>query len=167
MPSNIHSRLIPFTMIFIAFSAVSTRSSAQIDLNNLAAATTTVCKENKDAVAADFYGAWVLELTDSSIGLNANNNARTVQTTGLMFKQNPEFAESLAGEFSLNSQRLEVFGDVENGMLDFEESANGKDISALWNGRVADGSCGQAITGTRRSMATQAEQRFVLRRAGW
>lgn len=76
----------------------------------------------------------------------------------------------MAGEFSLNGLRLAVFGDMEDGALDLEESANGKDMSAIWKGRIAEGSCGLAITGMRRLVATQnaqTEQRFVLRRAGW
>jgi hypothetical protein len=118
------------------------------------------CTASKDMTAKDLYGNWMLELKSST-------EPQASVSTRLSFKQNPEFAESLAGQFSLQSQAIEVFGDIEEGALELEESDNGKDIRALWTGRIAEGSCGQAITGTRRVLATQTTQQFVLRRTGW
>jgi hypothetical protein len=63
--------------------------------------------------------------------------------------------------------RHDVYGDIEGGALDFEESNNGKDIIAIWKGRVSEAGCGRAISGKRRDVLTQTEQNFVLRRAGW
>ena len=87
--------------------------------------------------------------------------------TRLHMQRNPEYAESLAGSYRLGENLHEVFGDIEQGALDLEESANGKDISALWKGRVLEGSCGQTIVGKRRSTLDNSEQDFVLRRPGW
>jgi hypothetical protein len=148
-----------FTIFFIANYCLLASGEAQISSTNLSN-TSTRCLSTSTLVAQDMYGNWVLELS-------APIPSASAQTAHLVFKQNPEFAESLAGEFSLGNERLEVFGDIEEGALDLEESANGKDISALWKGRIAEGSCGQAIIGTRRIVATQIEQSFVLRRMGW
>jgi hypothetical protein len=147
------------TIFLIANYCLLAGGKAQISSVN-SGQTQTRCLNTSALVAQDLYGNWVLELS-------APTSSGSAQTARLLFKKNPEFAESLAGEFSLSGQRMEVFGDIEEGVLDLEESANGKDISALWKGRIAEGSCGQAITGTRRIVATQTEQSFVLRRAGW
>jgi hypothetical protein len=153
---------IRFTIILIALCAQYTTANGQNGLKN-DTLTSSACKASKDWIASDFYGDWVLEISEAG----ATNASGMTQSTRLLFKQNPEFAESLAGEFSLNGWRMEVFGDIEAGALDLEESANGKDISAIWKGGVSEGSCAKAITGTRRILASQTEQRFVLRRAGW
>ena len=50
--------------------------------------------------------------------------------------------------------------------MSLEESDDGTRISAVWDGTVAEGSCGTAITGTRR--AGELMTNFVLRRSrGW
>jgi hypothetical protein len=150
---------IRHTLILIAFCAVFIRAYGQNEPKNALSQAAPSCKATADFISTDLFGAWVLEL--SSAG------SASTQTTRLIFQRNPEFAESLAGEFEWLGARVEVFGDVEAGSIELEESTNGKDISGLWKGRIAEGSCGQAITGTRRILATQTEQSFVLRRAGW
>jgi hypothetical protein len=105
----------------------------------------------------DLFGAWSLLL----------EGAGTSVVTRLHMQRNPEYTESLAGHYRLGERSLEVFGDIEEGQLELEESANGKDISALWKGRVVEGSCGQTIAGKRRNTADTTELDFVLRRPGW
>jgi hypothetical protein len=151
-----------FTLILIALCAVFMPASGQNDLKNDTKNASVACPIAKDLANTDFFGTWVLELQASTSSASAS-----VTTTQLTMQRNPEFAESLAGHFLLGSVRHEVFGDIEDGALDLEESNNGKDIFAIWKGRVREGSCGQAITGTRRLTATPSEQSFVLRRAGW
>ncbi len=148
-----------FTIIFIALYAGFITANAQNHPLN-ATSGSAACRDGKSLLSEDLYGNWVLELLQT-------NAAGNVITTRLSFKQNPEFKESLAGQFSLQGQEMEVFGDIEDGVLDLEESDNGKDIRALWKGRIADGSCGSSLIGTRRILATQTEQNFVLCRMGW
>lgn len=119
---------------------------------------TVTCPDAQNLINTDLFGAWVLELQSGSA---------SPITTRLTLERNPEFAESLAGAFLLGSIRHEVFGDIEAGALDWEETNNGKDIIAIWKARVEGGSCGKAITGTRTLVSTQIEQSFVLRRSGW
>ncbi len=161
---------MPFrlTLIFIALCATFMSAIGQNSSKNTAPSAAPICPGAKELANTDFFGAWVLELQSGTGGSGGTAGAMGVtQTTRLTFERNPEFAESLAGHFLQGSLRHEVFGDIEEGSLDLEESNNGKDIIALWTGRVQVGSCGKAITGTRRLVDMQAEQRFVLRRAGW
>jgi hypothetical protein len=90
----------------------------------------------------------------------------------LVLGQNPEWKESLAGEFILGNARTQVYGDVDSGEFSLEETQDGTSISALWEGQVEPSSCGRAITGTRRASSTPGreaapERRFVMRRKGW
>ncbi len=136
-------------------------ATGQNSLSNFAASEAG-CPQTKDLINADFFGSWVLELQSS---------AGVLSTVRLSLVRNPEFSESLTGHFLQGNIRHEVFGDIENGALDFEESHNGQDIIAIWKGTVSAGSCGKAMMGTRHGVgsqaATQGEQAFVLRRAGW
>jgi hypothetical protein len=120
------------------------------------------CLQAQDLVNTDLFGTWTLELQSDS-------NPPSI--TRLTLERNPEYAESLAGNYMQGTVRHEVFGDVDNGILDLEESNNGKDIIAIWKGRVISSGCNPAMTGTRRVISAtataQAEQNFVLRRAGW
>jgi hypothetical protein len=125
-----------------------------------ASAATAACKSAKELENTDLFGNWVLEL----------QSAQGVQTLRMQLKRNPEYAQSLAGEYELDGKKREVFGDIEEGALELEESDNGKDISAIWKGRLSEGSCGRAFTGTRRltnPALSTLEQNFILRRAGW
>ena len=117
----------------------------------------SICIASKDLVNTDLFGAWSLLLEGGGSSV----------VTRLQLLRNPEFAESLAGSYAVNDKKFEVFGDIEEGAFDLEETANGADISAIWKGRVAEGSCGQTILGTRRNVANNTEQSFVLRRPGW
>ncbi len=148
---------VRLTIILIALCAILMPAIGQKSLKNDGLPPTN-CTDAKDLVNTDLFGAWTLEL---------QSNAGASATTRLTLVRNPEFAESLAGGFMQGAIRHEVFGDIENSVLDLEESNNGKDIIAIWKGGVSAGSCGKAITGTRRIVSTQAEQNFVLRRTGW
>ncbi len=148
---------IRFTIISIALCAGFMPAIGQNEPKN-DTKTAANCPDAKDLINTDLFGAWTLELPN---GVGAAN------TTRLTLERNPEFAESLAGNFLQDTIGHEIFGDIEAGMLDLEESNNGKDIIALWKGRVQEGSCGKAITGTRRLVDTTLEQNFLLRRAGW
>ena len=151
------------TLILIAFSAGFMPANAQNSLKN--GAEGTRCVAAQDLVNTDLFGAWSLLL---------EGGGKSV-VTRMQLQRNPEFAESLAGRFDIEEKSLEVFGDIEAGAFDLEETNNGKDISAIWKGRVVEGSCGQTILGTRRSVAQNSEQSreqnivqsFVLRRPGW
>ena len=130
-------------------------ATAQNSLKNGTSA--PACTASKDLVNTDLFGAWSLLL----------EGAGSSVVTRMQLQRNPEFSESLAGYFQIDTKKFEVFGDIEEGAFDLEESANGKDIHAIWTGRVVEGSCGQTILGTRRNVTDNTKQSFVLRRPGW
>lgn len=148
-----------FTIIFIALCAGYMPAGAQNSLKNDSKidSASPRCIASQELVNTDLFGAWSVLLEGGGQSI----------VTRMQLQRNPEFAESLAGSFSLGAQAFEVFGDIEAGAIDLEESANGKDISAIWKGRVVEGSCGQTILGTRRNVADNKEQSFVMRRPGW
>jgi hypothetical protein len=146
------------TIIFIALCAGLMPAIAQNSLKiEVQQASNQRCLAAKELLNTDLFGAWSLLL----------EGAGRSSVTRLQMLRNPEFAESLAASFMLGEKKFELFGDIEEGALDLEETNNGKDITAIWKGRVVEGSCGQTIVGTRRNVADNAEQSFVMRRPGW
>ena len=126
------------------------------------------------------YGLWRAEWP-------ADAGRPAVRAT-LLFEKHAEFAQSLSGGIRREGTELagptppepqlaQVAGDVEDGEFNLEESANGRDITAVWTGRVVEASCGKEITGTwtainpsttTASTPEPRERPFVLRkRAGW
>jgi hypothetical protein len=148
----------PLMGVLVALCSVGMPAHGQHHVHPTSAQGVSSCEPSQERINSDFFGVWVLELRSVD---EAN-----APSTRLVFKRNPEFAQSLAGEFDWRGSRMEVFGDIEAGQLELEESSNGKDISGLWVGRVVQGSCGQLVVGTRKILATQMEQSFVLRRPG-
>lgn len=153
-----------FTIISIACCIGSMPAFSQNEPKN-STQTNASCTETQALINTDLFGVWLLEWQSGTSGVSA------ASTTRLTLERNPEFAESLAGHYLRDGIRHEVFGDIEAGMLDLEESNNGKDIMAIWRGRVIEGSCGKAILGTRRLVnaqgISQTEQSYILRRPGW
>lgn len=147
-----------FTICLITLGAVFMPAMAQNHLKVFVQSGISArCPAIADLQNTDLFGAWSLLL---------EGGGKSV-VTRMQLLRNPEFAESLAGSFNLDGKTFEVFGDIEAGAFDLEESGNGKDISSIWKGRVVEGSCGQTILGTRRNVADNSEQSFVLRRPGW
>jgi hypothetical protein len=157
-----------YAIIFIAIGAINTGAHAEKRLKNdvfqisfevfHAQMQPVSCKAVRQLVNTDLFGVWVLDLQQGSAG---------AVSARLELFQNPEWKESLAGRFTLSGSAREMFGDVEEGAVEFEETDNGQDIRAIWKGRVAEGSCNTAILGTRRDVTSNIEQPFVLRRSGW
>jgi hypothetical protein len=131
--------------VFIAACAMFHWAGAQNGLENAPKApssSNTPCPSVRDVQATDLYGAW------------------------RVFEKNPEFADSVVGWLDWGKDKIFVAGDVEAGSFSLEESDDGTRISAVWEGTVAEGSCGKAITGSRR--VGEVSTPFVLRKAtGW
>ena len=85
-------------------------------------------------------------------------------TSVLVLQRHPELAESVRGTIDRDGARLEVAGDVEDGDLTLEESANGVNISATWLGDVVEGSCGREVRGAWTSEASPIEFPFVMKK---
>ena len=86
------------------------------------------------------------------------------QGATLLLEAHPEFAESVRGAINRNGERALVAGDVEDGEFTLEESLNGTNISAVWVGDVAEGSCGREIRGAWKAEGKPRQWPFVLRK---
>lgn len=78
----------------------------------------------------------------------------------------PDYEGSLRGSVRRGAVVRPLAGDLDDGELLLEESANGKNITATWTGRVLDGSCGQTIEGTWNDALSPTIRRFTLKRLG-
>jgi hypothetical protein len=155
-------------IILIAGCAILHWTNAQNVIKNTPAAPTPAapatsaaegkaCPDTRDVQARDLYGNWTLEISSTS-------GASKPQIGRVELEKNPEYADSVSGWLWLADRKIFVAGDIDDGVFSLEESDDGQRISAVWDGQMAQGSCGKAITGTRR--VGEVETRFVLRRAG-
>jgi hypothetical protein len=156
-----HTRI---ATVFIAACAIFHWAGAQNSLENAPKApnsSNTPCLNARDVQATDLYGTWRVELSRSSLA-----GALQIERGSVVFEINPEFADSVVGWLQWGKDKIFVAGDVEAGSFSLEESDDGTRISAVWEGTVAEGSCGKAITGSRR--VGEVSTPFVLRKAtGW
>jgi hypothetical protein len=146
-----------FTIFFIATCANSHWANGQNTPQNTAPSTT--CPSPSELKIASLYGTWVLEISSA-------DGAQILQRGRLELEKNPEYAGSVSGWMVVQDRKIFVAGDLSQGEVSLEESDDGTRISAVWEGAVAEGSCGKAITGTRR--VGEVITTFVLRRSsGW
>lgn len=117
------------------------------------------CPAPSELKIASLYGTWVLEISSA-------DGAQILQRGRVELEKNAEYAASVSGWMYVQDRKIFVAGDLSQGEVSLEESDDGIRISAVWEGAVAQGSCGNAITGTRR--VGEAMTTFVLRRSnGW
>jgi hypothetical protein len=109
------------------------------------------CPKPGDVAASHMYGFWTAEIGGRHAGT-------------LLLDKHPEFAGSFRGAISRDGTRALVAGDVDDGELTLEESADGKRIGATWLGQVVDGSCGREIRGTWQQEGSQVERPFILKK---
>ncbi len=115
------------------------------------------------------YGAWQVELIGSPSATDKpGTQSPPTPTTraSMLLEKNPDYDDSLGGWLQWSHQKVSVVGDIDSGSFSLEESDDGTRISAVWEGEIVPGSCGKAITGTRR--VGEVVTPFVLRKsAGW
>jgi hypothetical protein len=85
-------------------------------------------------------------------------------TYTLVLAKHPEFAESVRGTMERAGKIIQLAGDVDEGELTLEESANGVNISATWLGAVVVGSCGREMRGQWKAEGSPRTHHFVLRK---
>lgn len=76
----------------------------------------------------------------------------------------PEWKGTAKGHVLRGDARLPMVGDVDNGSVTLEESADGVHITGTWLGQVVDGSCGREIRGDYLPGEEARPQPFVLRK---
>lgn len=109
------------------------------------------CPKPGEIGPAQMFGFWAAEIGGRHAGT-------------LLLDRHPEFAGSFRGAISRDGVRAFVTGDVEDGELTLEESADGKRIAALWLGDVVEGSCGREIRGTWQRDGSEVRVPFILRK---
>jgi hypothetical protein len=121
---------------------------------------TPVCPTTQTIQAKDLYGQWTVEFNAPPGGLPAKAT--------LALQQHAEYTESLAGTLLRDlsaapggvvpghSPRAQVVGDLEGALLMLDESSNGINLTASWDGKVVDGSCGQTIQGVWKDLSSSA-----------
>ena len=146
-----------FAIVFIAIHALPTRAAAQ---NDPEPGVPAVCPAAAELSPPQLYGLWRAEFDGGLAGAT------------LRFEKHPELAGSVVGRVrregpGATAQTL-VAGDVDQGELNLDESADGHSIAATWTGQVVNGSCGKEIRGTWNNAADHTTRGFVLRKQpGW
>jgi hypothetical protein len=109
------------------------------------------CPKPEEATQRDLLGTWKAEVEGQPAAV-------------IVLRQHPEMAESVRGSLRRAGQDAEVSGDVDEGEFTLEESANGRNISAVWLGDVVPVSCAREIRGTWQADGERATHKFVLRK---
>ncbi|MDR7096926.1 hypothetical protein [Hydrogenophaga laconesensis] len=134
----------------------------------------TVCDASGDIAPAQLYGLWQLALWPQD---GSGNEATPASTGALLFERHPEYPGSVRGSLKRSTQGNDrqalVSGDVTQGEFNLDESADGVNMDAVWEGNVVPGGCGQELRGVRRSAEGRAApadppMNFVLKKVpGW
>ena len=140
-------------ILFIAITLINTGARAQSDQKNQALAG---CPQPEDIGPLHLYGLWRAEF----VGLP--------QGATLLFEKHPEWTGSVSGAINRNGERARISAEVEQGEFSLEESGDGVQVSAVWQGTVVASSCGKEIRGTWNSQSNRTLYPFVLRKLpGW
>jgi hypothetical protein len=110
-----------------------------------------ICPAAGDVAQAHLLGTWRAEV-----------EGRGPAT--LLLDKHPEYAESVSGHLDRGDRRSQVAGEVEDGELMLEESADGVHIAATWLGDVVEGSCGREVRGTWTLDGQSTGVPFVMRK---
>lgn len=142
-----------FATLLIATTLITTGARAQFDLKYQSPAS---CPQPEAIGPLHLYGLWRAEF------------AGLPQGATLLFEKHPEWADSLSGAINRNGERARISADIEQGEFNLEESGDGVQVSAVWQGTVVAGSCGKEIRGTWNSQSNRTLYPFVLRKLpGW
>ena len=129
------------------------------------------CTAPADLAPAQLYGLWQLSLWPQG-----GQETAPASTGALLFERHPEYPGSVRGNLKRsspgNDRAALVSGDVTSGEFNLDESADGVNMDAVWEGNVTPSGCGQELRGIRRpAQGSQSEEpvmNFVLKKApGW
>lgn len=132
----------------------------------------TTCAQPADMAPSQLYGLWQLTLWPQEGG----SEAAPASTGALLFERHPEYPGSVRGNLKRstagNDRQALVSGDVTDGEFNLDESADGVNMDAVWEGNVTPASCAQELRGIRRPAQGRTGEgpvmNFVLKKApGW
>lgn len=119
----------------------------------------SACPAATEVTSLHLYGLWAARIDQAG--------AAPRQAT-VLFERSRDYIDGLAGAISRDGSKSLVAGDVDDGVFTLEESADGRTIDGIWQGRVVEGSCGKLITGQWRRAGSSQQQAFELRKhEGW
>ena len=110
------------------------------------------CPQPEEVSAGQMLGLWRAEFEDRGPGAT------------LLLQAHPEFAGNFRGAITRDGDRRQLAGDVDEGDVTLEESADGVHIAAIWVGELVEGSCGKEVRGTWKAEGDPATRQFVLRK---
>jgi len=132
------------------------------------------CDPSGDMAPAQLYGLWQLVLWPQD---GRGTEASPASTGAVLFERHPEYPGSVRGSLKRstagNDRQALVSGDVTQGEFNLDESADGVNMDAVWEGNVVPGGCGQELRGIRRSAEgrgapAEPVMNFVLKKVpGW
>lgn len=112
-------------------------------------------------LAPQLYGQWLAVFDKPPRGLPAQ--------ALVQLERHAEFSDSLAGmvqrdlsaapggRVAGHATRAQLAGDIEAGTLLLDESSNGINLTASWDGRIVEGSCGRSIRGVWKDLSNAAQ----------
>ena len=125
-----------------------------------AAAPAAPCPAAKQVLAPQLYGQWLAVFDKPPRGLPAQ--------AMVQLERHAEFSDSLAGmvqrdlsaapggKVAGHATRAQLAGDIEAGTLLLDESSNGINLTASWDGQIVEGSCGHTIRGIWKDLSNEA-----------
>ena len=125
-----------------------------------AAAPAAPCPAAKQVLAPQLYGQWLAVFDKPPRGLPAQ--------ALVQLERHAEFSDSLAGMVQRDlsaapggkvpghATRAQLAGDIEAGTLLLDESSNGINLTASWDGQIVEGSCGRTIRGVWKDLSSEA-----------
>ena len=118
----------------------------------MAGACAADCPQAYEVEAKQLLGSWRAEFEDHGPGAT------------LLLQAHPEFAGNFRGSVERNGERRQLAGDIDDGDLTLEESADGVHIAAVWVGEIVEGSCGKEVRGSWKAEGAAQQRGFVLRK---
>ena len=119
----------------------------------------SACPTAAEIEPALLVGSWRIEWTDGA-------RQRGEDPWTLVLAPHPEYAGSLKGQMSRDSERRQIVADWDDEALTMEESRDGQRIDATWQATASPGQCGRMMQGLRftGSEPDASARRFRMRR---
>lgn len=135
------------TLVFIAASAYLVSATAQNQPDS-----ESTCPPGWEMTDKQLQGEWrgsIPSLNDS---------------VHLVLGPHPEWKGTVKGTIERDGSTHPMVGDLNNGTVTLEESADGTRITGTWLGEVIPSSCGREIRGNFQASEEAPAQEFMLRK---
>jgi hypothetical protein len=136
-------------IFLIAITLISTGAKAQ---NDLKVEAQSACPSIEELSPQHLYGLWRAEFSGLAQGAT------------LLLEKHPQWPGSFSGGVNRASVQSRISGELEADEFSLEESADGVQVSAVWQGTLLAGSCGKEIRGTWNSATNRTLYPFVMRK---